>query len=379
MGKAKNIDEPESEYTEESFEGTEGVEGAETQEEWESAPEASDALAESAFLEEAEEADEEDDHAGVSSTETTAELEADVEEAFLGEGEAVEEAVPAEDTSELEMVEGYDQSLVDETRESLAEAQPDQRLLDAWYADLGDPAVGAMLQQPGTTETIAEVVIGTDDRVRITNTTLYPWRAICSLRITARDGSQWIGTGWLVGHRTVITAGHVVYIHSRGGWVRSIEVIPGRNGSSQPFGSCTATSFRSVKGWTEKRKRSHDYGAIILPKACDVGRRVGYFGYANYSFFTLLNMLVNLSGYPGDKPAGTQWWHARRIKWVTSRTLVYNIDTAGGQSGSPVWRKKGNQRYVVGIHTNGSSSGNSATRITKPVFNNIKAWKQLGM
>jgi V8-like Glu-specific endopeptidase len=182
-----------------------------------------------------------------------------------------------------------------------------------------------------------------------------------------------------VGHRTVITAGHVVFIHGRGGWVRSIEVIPGRNGSQRPLGSCNATSFRSVRGWTEGRKRSHDYGAIMLPGDCDLGRRLGYFGYANYGLLPLLGMNVNLSGYPGDKAAGTQWWHARRIKWVTGRTLVYNIDTAGGQSGSPVWRKKGNQRYAVGIHTNGSSSGNSATRITKPVFDNIKAWKQAGM
>lgn len=379
MGKTKGPTAPESDYAEEIAEGNEGIEGHEPDETWESVPEASDALAESGFLEETEAADEADDHAGVSSTEAAVELDADVDEAFLGEDEAGEEVTTAELESDLEMVDGYDESLIAATRESLAEAQTDERLLDAWYADLGDTATGVLLQQPGAMETIAEVVIGVDDRVRVTNTTAYPWRAICSLRITARDGSRWIGTGWLVGHRTVITAGHVVYIHSRGGWVRSIEVIPGRNSSTEPFGSCTATRFHSVKGWTQKRKRSHDYGAIILPSACDFGRRVGYFGYANYGFFTLLNMLVNLSGYPGDKPAGTQWWHARRIKWITSRTLVYNIDTAGGQSGSPVWRKKGNQRYAVGIHTNGSSSGNSATRITKAVFDNIKAWKQLGM
>lgn len=378
MAKKKEGQEPESDYLEETAEGSAGGEAGEV-EAWESAPDASETLTETDFLAETEGADEDDDHADVSSTETAAELDAEMEEAFLGEQETTEGEATAETDSELETVAGYDASLLDTTREALSEARPQERLLDAWYADLGDPAVGAMLQQPGATETVAEVVIGADDRVRVTNTTAYPWRTICSLRITARDGSRWIGTGWLVGNRTLITAGHVVYMHSRGGWVRNIEVIPGRNGSSEPFGSCTATSFRSVLGWTRSRKRSHDYGAILLPRTCDYGKRLGYFGYANYGFFTLLNMLVNLSGYPGDKPAGTQWWHARRIKWVTSRTLVYNIDTAGGQSGSPVWRKKGSQRYAVGIHTNGSSSGNSATRITKPVFDNIKKWKQQGM
>ncbi|HEX2028461.1 MAG TPA: serine protease [Nitriliruptorales bacterium] len=280
----------------------------------------------------------------------------------------------------LEMVAGYDARLLDMDRETLSGQVADERLLDAWYADLADPVAAALLRaHPDLQKNVAEVVIGTDDRVRISPATALPWRWICSLRITAADGSAWIGTGWLVGPRTLITAGHVVYIHSRGGWVRSIEVIPGRDGDSRPFGACTATSFRSVKGWTNKKKRSHDYGAVILPSDCRLGSEVGFFGFANLSQFSLLGLNVNLSGYPGDKPAGTQWWHARRVKWVTSRTLVYNIDTAGGQSGSPVWRLTDGKRHAVGIHTNGSSAGNSATRIAAPVFDNIKKWKAEGM
>ncbi len=46
---------------------------------------------------------------------------------------------------------------------------------------------------------------------------------------------------------------------------------------------------------------------------------------------------------------------------------------------APVWVKVGNSRYAVGVHTNGLVSGNSATRIVQPVFNNIQAWKNLGM
>ncbi|MCO5189047.1 MAG: serine protease [Anaerolineae bacterium] len=240
---------------------------------------------------------------------------------------------------------------------------------DAWIATLEGDALAEAMQ---------EVVIGPDDRIRITGTTSYPWRAICSLRITAGDDSQWIGTGWLVGPRTVITAGHCVFIHNNGGWAKRIEVIPGRNGAQQPYASCVATSFRSVVGWTQNRKRSHDYGAIILPSNCRYGDQVGYFGYANYSDSTLEDMLVNLSGYPGDKPVGTQWFHYRRITEVDDRVLTYDIDTAGGQSGAPVWRYINGQRYAVGIHTNGHSSGNSATRIAKPVFDNIKAWKAQG-
>jgi len=318
-----------------------------------------------------------EDHEEVFSGEAAAgEMDAEAEE--YGTEEAPEELASGQ---LIEPVAGYDESFLELDREDVLDQMDEDRLLDAWYAEFADPAVQALVsQQPELVERFAkEVVIGRDDRIQIKNTRSYPWRAVCSLIITARDGSRWIGTGWLVGYRTVITAGHCVYMHSRGGWVRSIEVIPGRNGTNKPFGSGVSTSFCSVTGWTKKKKRSHDYAAIFLPRSFPIGKRVGYFGYANLGYFSLLRLKVNLSGYPGDKPRGTQWWHCRRIKFVTSRTLVYNIDTAGGQSGAPVWRLKNGKRHVVGIHTNGSSSGNSATRITKPVFKNIKNWKARGM
>lgn len=264
-----------------------------------------------------------------------------------------------------------------------AEAAPageDELLLDAWHAEFSDAGQRAALlvAQAALRDNVLEVVIGTDERVRITNLNGFPWRAICSLKITARDGSPWIGTGWLIGRRTLITAGHCVYIHSRGGWASKIEVIPGRNGSEQPFGSCVSSSFRSVAGWTERQQRANDYAAIILPENCPFGDRLGFFGVANLDDAALNQMRVNLSGYPGDKPSGTQWFHSLQIKAVNSTSFSYDIDTAGGQSGAPVWRLQNGVRHAVGIHTNGSLTGNSATRINKTVFDNLMLWKGEG-
>src|SRR5918912_3129628 len=74
-----------------------------------------------------------------------------------------------------------------------------------------------------------ESVIGpTDDRVRILDTELAPWRMICALRMRGPTGAGAIGTGWFIGPRTVLTAGHCVFSnHFFGGWASSIEVIPG--------------------------------------------------------------------------------------------------------------------------------------------------------
>jgi V8-like Glu-specific endopeptidase len=225
---------------------------------------------------------------------------------------------------------------------------------------------------------IEETVHGADDRVRIATTNVYPWSAHASLLITAADDSLWIGTGWFIGPHTLATAGHVVFIKNSGvpgrdGWVKRIQVVPGRNGSTEPFGSVLSTSFRSVVGWTESGDQNYDYGAIIL--STDLGNRTGWLGFGAYSDADLLASVGNISGYPGDQPSGTQWYSARRVASVDARKVYYDIDTAGGQSGSAVYRIVSGQRYGIAIHAYGGAVNNSGTRIVSPVFNNLLAWK----
>jgi len=223
----------------------------------------------------------------------------------------------------------------------------------------------------------AESVLGVDDRVQIPNTHQYPWSAHASLLVTARDGSRWIGTGWFIGPRTLVTAGHVVFIKNSGvpgrdGWVQSVLVMPGRNGSSLPFGSVSSSNLRSVTGWTNGGDHEYDYGAILL--STDLGSRTGTLGFGAYTDATLLSSTANISGYPGDKPSGTQWYHSSRVQSVGPRKIYYTADTFGGQSGSAVYRIDNGQRYAMGVHAYGGRS-NSATRITRGVYDNLVAWK----
>jgi len=248
-------------------------------------------------------------------------------------------------------------------------------MLDAYWASYGTDAQRAALRAAKKAP-MPEVVIGTDERLQITNTNEYPWRCIASLRITAADGSGWIGTGWLVGPRILLTAGHVVYMADQGGWAQQIEIIPGREGITFPFGSCIATDFRSVQGWTQDRNSNFDYGAILLPPENRLGDQLGWFGYQVHTDAELSGFNINVSGYPGDKPDGTQWLMFGPVKTTNERTFAYDVDTAGGQSGGPVWItfEGDDGRYGVGVHTNGSLSGNSATRIVQDMFDNVIAW-----
>jgi V8-like Glu-specific endopeptidase len=238
----------------------------------------------------------------------------------------------------------------------------------------------AVLDEAAVAEAVEqlETVIGKDDRVRITGTRAVPWKRICHLLIEAKDGRRFTGTGWFIGPRTIATAGHCVYLHGAGGWAKSIQVVPGRDGTTEPYGRMTATRFSSVVGWVNGKDRDYDYGVIHLPRAFPASD-IGSFGFANFPDDRLRSSRLNLAGYPGDKPAGTMWFHGRTAQSLTPTRIGYDIDTFGGQSGSPVWvRTTDGKRYAVGIHTNGSPRQNSATRINRQVFANLRAWSQAG-
>lgn len=263
-------------------------------------------------------------------------------------------------------------------RKGATESTPmkESEMLDAYWASYGTDAERAAQLKRRRTEGVIRAVIGDDDRVQVGNTNEYPWRCIASLRITAANGSGWIGTGWLVGPRILLTAGHNLYMHNEGGWAQQIEVIPGRAGDNFPFGSCIATDYRSVQGWTRDHNSDYDYGVILLPADQRLGDQLGWFGYQMHTKDELSSYTVNIAGYPGDKPVGTQWWMSGTAKSVTDRNLVYEIDTYRGQSGCPVWIQfEGeNGRYGIAVHNYGGESGNSATRIIQEVFDNVANW-----
>ena len=251
--------------------------------------------------------------------------------------------------------------------------------------------IGSMAEVPFDRETIAlqdagdlefgvqESVCDLDERAQVRGTIRIPWRTICQLFITWPDGSRSKGTGWFIAPRTLMTAGHCVFSHRHGAgtWAASIEVIPGMNERIRPFGSAVGASFHSVEGWTAKKQDTHDYGCIILPEDQPLGRKTGWWGFANLHNDAMRNLLVNNGGYPGDKTVGTQWYTAGRITDVRSHWLSYMLDTAGGQSGGPTWRRKDGKRHAVGIHAYGGCP-NRSVRINRAVFDNMRAWKSQG-
>jgi V8-like Glu-specific endopeptidase len=228
-----------------------------------------------------------------------------------------------------------------------------------------------------------ESILGVDDRVRVLDTELPPWRMICALSLRGAMGSA-IGTGWLVGPRTILTAGHCVYSTDFfGGWASAIEVSPGRNAATFPYGTIASRSFSSLDRWVEQQEPDFDIGCIHLEEA--IGRQTGWFQVGTLPPEELERYLVNVSGYPGDRGGGTEQYHHRnRILHVSERRVFYDVDTYGGQSGAPVWIHETEDAppLAIAIHAYGTGAtpgnvplpANSAPRIIPEVFEQIEAW-----
>lgn len=228
-----------------------------------------------------------------------------------------------------------------------------------------------------------ETIIGEDQRQRVPDASLDPWRRICQLDLAGPLGI-YKGTGWLAGPATVITAGHCVhYAPFFGGWADRITVCAGRTGEARPFGKLESEHFSTLTVWVEGQDADHDMAAIHLSEP--LGLRTGAFPMLAMEDADLVGRLVNISGYPTDKElAKVQYHHANRIMAVTARRLFYDIDTVSGQSGAPVWVQEdaGAAPVCVGIHAYGVPgtpidlhiTANSAPRFDAEVLAILHGW-----
>ena len=217
-----------------------------------------------------------------------------------------------------------------------------------------------------------------DRRTDVQKSSAYPWRMICSLETTAADGEKYLGTGWFAGPRLVVTAGHCVFDKiDMKGWATSIKIYPGRSENTDPEKYYLLTELRAPQRWVSNEDENFDYGAILLNE--NIGSDLGYFSMCSHSDEFLTNRMVNISGYPSSRAGETQLHHSNRILKATVAKMYYDVDTEGGQSGSPVWAYEDGcvTPIVIGIHSNGTGKatlGNSGVRVTSEVvdfFNGI--------
>lgn len=260
-------------------------------------------------------------------------------------------------------------------------------------------ANGSISEPGSSTEAVApDAIIGTDDRliVRPNKMTTNPYYAIAYLSITFPNG-EGSGTATMISPNAAITAAHVLYDSSKGGWATSIEVSPAIYGSeflpTRPYGYSMATELViSVPYYETEISEYCDWGVIRLSDNIATSNFLGFQYVSLNATYDVNPVAITISGYPYDLnntlATINQYRDTNFIDLDESSTIIcsnntsydnrtfyYIIDATGGQSGSPLLYYNNGTYQIIGVHSRGNSSSNKGFGLTYQVFNFLVAYK----
>lgn len=201
----------------------------------------------------------------------------------------------------------------------------------------------------------------------ITHRTEAPYRAICYIECTWMDGSRTSASGVVVGVNDVLTAMHVVYDASRGGWARDILISPAADTwptLQQPLG--TYADWGEVDARTQDWDRDGDGLVTTAEAQWDLAliglqsRIADATGWVHAA-----PAVAGASGLMVGYPARGTGMMAEQVYAVPSSSYgVFEIPSllGAGASGGPLlqWLPQGGVD-VVGVLSSGSTANNHST------------------
>ena len=262
----------------------------------------------------------------------------------------------------------------------------------------------------GENEVSPNVIVGGDNRTKVTNTISLPYSAIAFVAATfvnSITGEPYIsyGTAWMISDDAAATAAHVIY-HETDGWATNVLVIPGLCYDPPvlmqmgylfgPYGYAAATELVVSTQWHDSASLNHDWGVLRLNSS--IGNSSGYLGFQFCSYNLFDSNLeedenlrsITLSGYAGDRNnlTDSSAFNDEYFQYVSSgeivgdttenvsiptyRKLEYRADTTGGQSGAPVLY----EGKSIGFHSGGEDMNqNRGTGITSQLYSFLLAYR----
>lgn len=232
-------------------------------------------------------------------------------------------------------------------------------------------------------EVLPAAVVGSDNRTKIDNTAVGPYCNTVYVSMTFSDGKTYRGSGFMIGPKAVVTAGHCLYNRDKQEYATSVTVIPAKNGNTEPYGSATASARNLIVSSDYISKGGADYDWGIIELDTDLGSKTGWLGLRTQGD-SYDNTYVWNTGYPtvvNGKNVGTTMYVGKGyVKSSSTYTFKGTWDASGGNSGGPVFANYESTGYTaIGILTTGSADStfgeqyptaySTATRITNDMYN----------
>lgn len=217
-------------------------------------------------------------------------------------------------------------------------------------------------------------IIGSENRQLVTNTQVGPYISTCYIEANWGNNS-YRGSGFIIGPNAVVTSGHVIYNSSLGGWPSSCKVWPARDGDNKYYESY-AIAYEAGGNYVNNNDNQDDWGIITL--ADNLGDKTGWLGLRWQS--NDYSGTVTLQGYPKEIGGNTN--NRRMYKCVgsitgcSSRTIVTNADSSGGQSGGPMYKYYADTGYTaIGIIRGEGTGYNDGLRIDEWLYNKFISFR----
>ena len=207
---------------------------------------------------------------------------------------------------------------------------------------------------PGDAETY--VIFGSDNRVKVSDTSAKGSNAICNLTLTfvhpKTGASKTVyGTGFMYSDLTMGTAGHCIYDLTYDTKAQRIKIVPGDSPSGD-LDSVTISNRNNMHVLPEF-ETTHDwkldYGCVTLdePFSSDVKPMSLNPGLSNSEY---KSEYLTLSGYDWKSAQLYKQRSNKLVTAVTTEDFSFKYDTLSGMSGSPIYT---DDYEVVGIYNYG--------------------------
>ncbi|GAA3876852.1 trypsin-like serine peptidase [Celeribacter arenosi] len=208
----------------------------------------------------------------------------------------------------------------------------------------------------------------------INETGYFPFSAICRLEMTYDgDPDTYQGTGFYIAPDLILTCGHNLW--DSGAKARTLTIEPGRHGSTT-LGSFSATrdDMEVHPNYMATEDGAFDMGVIHVTTPPPNGQ---YFQLINYSPVPETPLAVCGYGFGGAAAADRQHLDIDRIRRLAmnGEVVEYNLQTLGGNSGSPAFVDFSNNRsggyspsdlLVMGIHISASDDTHNRAVLLTP-------------